>query len=122
LGNEAGPDPGAQALLPEYPELAPKAEAAPEEAPPRLRVWVIMGGGGVGRDASLESGLHVFRQLHSQADLQVRGRPRLARTWPGRTAWALQSAVPACSHLRWPAPGGGSHLCLRVSLINLLIK
>ncbi len=105
MGDEAGRDPGAQALLPEYPELAPKAEAAPEEAPPRLRVWVIMGGGGVGRDASLESGLHVFRQLHSQTDLQVRGRLRPDRMRPGRTAWALQHAMPACARLRWAALG-----------------
>ncbi|KAK9846551.1 hypothetical protein WJX81_006432 [Elliptochloris bilobata] len=42
-----------------------------QEPPQRLRVWVLMGGDGAGRDASLASGLHVFRQLHSQPDLQA---------------------------------------------------
>ena len=52
-----------------------EAALQPPEEPPepeqRLRVWVLMGGDGAGRHISMASGLHVFRQLHSQADLQA---------------------------------------------------
>lgn len=55
-------------------EIEEAAFQEPEEAPePQqpLRVWVLMGGDGAGRQISMASGLHVFRQLHAQADLQV---------------------------------------------------
>ena len=55
----------------EVEEAAFQEPEEPEEPPQPLRVWVLMGGDGVGRHISMASGLHVFRQLHAQADLQV---------------------------------------------------
>lgn len=55
----------------EVEEAAFQEPEEPPEPPQLLRVWVLMGGDGAGRHISMASGLHVFRQLHAQADLQV---------------------------------------------------
>lgn len=98
------------------PQLAHSGSTEPR---PLLRVWVLMGGDGAGRDASLASGLHVFRQLHSQPDLQAEAfllAPRLSgENARGRRRALLQKRNEEIKLMGGPAGWPGARLCLSPS-------
>ncbi len=95
------------------------AHSGSTEPRPLLRVWVLMGGDGAGRDASLASGLHVFRQLYSQPDLQAEAfllAPRLSgENARGRRRALLQKRQEEIKLMGGPAGWPGARLCLSPS-------